>query len=199
MSVKSAEKRSEDEDRTPLQTAIHKLTGFGLVTAKVSLCVCGGGQPGRILPLKRERRPHLSHTPCERAQRVVLNTSTLLARVSQGYAAEVPLATYQLPTTNVATQNEHTDANYICKKKKKNNWWWLWDDRSAEFEVCLRKSMQQLLIWPATWASQCNNIHLDCRVSMQQTSAQVIRHRGQKCKSLRSERIVCSKLISYKT
>lgn len=94
MSVKSAEKRSEDEDRRPLQTAIHKLTGFGLATAKVSLCVGGEGQPGRILPLKRERRPHLSHTPRERAQRVVLNTSTLLARVSQRYAAEVPLATY---------------------------------------------------------------------------------------------------------
>lgn len=119
MSVKSVEKRSEDEARTPLQTAIHKLTGFGLATAKVSLCV-GGGQPGCILPLKRERRPHLSHTRCERAKRVVLNTSTLLARVSQGYAAEVPLATHQLPTTNVATQNKHTDANYICKKTQTN-------------------------------------------------------------------------------
>lgn len=63
MSVKSAEKRLEDEDRTPLQTDIHKLTGFGLATVKVSLCVWGGGSTRSYSAIKaREKTTLESHT-----------------------------------------------------------------------------------------------------------------------------------------
>lgn len=90
MFVKSAVKRSQDEERTPLQTAIHKLPGFVLATAKV------GGRPG--LPLKPERK-------------TTLESHTVLARGWQRYCTQVALTMHYLTNLNVTSQNEYIYAN----------------------------------------------------------------------------------------
>lgn len=126
--VKSAVKRSEDEERTPLQTAIHETPGFGLATAKV------GGQPG--LPLKPERKTTLESG---------------LARGWQRYCTEVALAVFYL--TNL---NEHTDVK--DSSDDDDGGCWMMEvlnlkhvDRKTRYccLFCIQHEHSKVLIWTA--------------------------------------------------